>query len=53
MFMKTKDRKRINHRCPSLSKEENAGLPSSDEEGRGWWGFAALAHFASWRETGS
>jgi hypothetical protein len=38
--------------CPYLSKEGNCGLPSSDEEGRGWWAFATFACFAAWRETG-
>ena len=37
---------------PSLSKEGNLGLPSSDEEGWGWCDFVTFAYFAPWRETG-
>ncbi len=35
---------------PSLAKEGNCELSSSDEEGvGGWWGFATFAHFAARR----
>ena len=37
---------------PSLSKEGNFRLPSSDEEGWGWWDFAVLTSSVPWRETG-
>jgi hypothetical protein len=38
---------------PSLSKEGNfPGTPPQMRRGRGWWDFAAFAHFAPWRETG-
>ena len=37
---------------PSVSKEVNFKLPSSNEEGWGWCDFASLAFFVPWRETG-
>ncbi len=37
---------------PSLSKEGNSGLPSSDEEGWVWCDFVTFAYLAPWRETG-
>jgi hypothetical protein len=51
--MKTKDRSRNQPPlAPPCPRRGNFKLPSSDEEGWGWWDFASLAFFAPWRESG-
>jgi hypothetical protein len=53
MLLKTNDRCRnLSPLTPSYPRRGKSQFPSSDEKGRGWWDFAALAFFAPWRETG-